>query len=513
MMTNGRFRVLFLYPNLMLQTMYPMAIAVLASVLKRAGYEVDSFDTTFYETEAKTANEYNVEKLQIKPFDARKQRESLKPLERMIPDLREKVESFQPDLIAVSALEDTYHLGLTLLEAIRDYRIPNLVGGVFPTFAPDKVMRESVVDMICIGEGERPLLDLCEALSRGKDHTRIPSLWVRKRDGEVVKNPLGTATDLDSLPIPDYTLFDDARLYFPSRGRLIRMGSVETARGCPYRCSFCNSPAQVDLYKKAGAGSFFRLKSIERVREELLHLRDHLRVEYILFPADTFLAMPDEHLEALSEMYQDIKLPFWCQTRPETLTPERIRTLERMGCLNMAVGIEHGNEAFRREVVRRNYSNELLISSLKLLENSSINVNVNNIVGLPSETRALTWDSIRVNRAIAHVVHTANAFPFVPYHGTPLREVALRQGYIADDTRVEHNMKDTVMNMPQFSRDEIRGVVRTFTMYMRFPESEFPRIAVAERLDDRGDRMFAELREQFITRYFRDGLIGVHGSS
>ncbi len=71
-MTNGRFRVLFLYPNLMLQTMYPMAIAVLSSVLKRAGYEVDSFDTTFYETEEKTANEYNVEKLQIKPFDAKK---------------------------------------------------------------------------------------------------------------------------------------------------------------------------------------------------------------------------------------------------------------------------------------------------------------------------------------------------------------------------------------------------------------------------------------------------------
>ena len=512
-MTNGRFRVLFLYPNLMLQTMYPMAIAVLSSVLKRAGYEVDSFDTTFYETEEKTANEYNVEKLQIKPFDAKKQRESLQPLERMIPDLRAKVESFQPDLIAVSALEDTYHLGIALLEAIRDYRIPNLVGGVFPTFAPEKVMREPVVDMICIGEGEGPMLDLCEALSQGKDHTRIPNLWCAKRDGDVVKNAVRAATDLDTLPVPDYTLFDDARFYFPSRGKLIRMGSVETARGCPYRCSFCNSPAQVDLYKKAGAGSFFRLKSVECVREELLHLRDDLRVEYILFPADTFLAMPDEHLEALSEMYQDIKLPFWCQTRPETLSTERIRVLERMGCLNMAVGIEHGNEAFRREVVRRSYSNELLVSSLKLLESSSINVNVNNIVGLPTETRALTWDSIHVNRAIAHVVHTANAFPFVPYHGTPLREVALRQGYITDDTRVEHNMKDTVMNMPQYSRDEIRGSVRTFTMYMRFPESEFPRIAVAERMDDRGDRMFHELREQFIASYFRDGLISVHGSS
>jgi anaerobic magnesium-protoporphyrin IX monomethyl ester cyclase len=512
-MTNGRFRVLFLYPNLMLETMYPMAIAVLSSVLKRAGHEVDAFDTTFYETEEKTANEYWVEKLQIKPFDTKKQRESLKPVEQMIPDLRNKVESFQPDLIAVSALEDTYHLGLALLEAIRDYRIPNLVGGVFPTFAPEKVMREPVVDMICIGEGEGPMLDLCAAMSQGKDHSRIPNLWVRKRDGEIIVNPMRPATDLDTLPIPDYTLFDDARFYFPSSGRLLRMGSVETARGCPYRCSFCNSPAQVDLYKKAGVGSFFRLKSVERVREDILHLRDDLRIEFILFPADTFLAMPDEHLEALSEMYEDIDLPFWCQTRPETLTPERIRILERMGCRKLAVGIEHGNETFRREVVRRSYSNEVLVSSLKQLEGSSINLIVNNIAGLPMETRALTWDSIRVNREIAHVIHTANAFPFVPYHGTPLREVALRQGYIDDDTRVEHNMKDTVMNMPQYSREEIRGVVRTFTMYMRFPESEFPRIALAERMDDQGNRTFHELREQFIATYFQDGFVGVHGSS
>jgi hypothetical protein len=147
------------------------------------------------------------------------------------------------------------------------------------------------------------------------------------------------------------------------------------------------------------------------------------------------------------------------------------------------------------------------------MSGSSINVNVNNIVGLPMETRALTWDSIRINREIADVIHTANAFPFVPYHGTPLRDVALREGYITDDTQVEHNMKDTVMNMPAYRRDEIRGAVRTFTMYMRFPKSEFDRIAVAERMDDRGDRMFFELREEFIARYFRDGAVSVHGAA
>jgi hypothetical protein len=109
-------------------------------------------------------------------------------------------------------------------------------------------------------------------------------------------------------------------------------------------------------------------------------------------------------------------------------------------------------------------------------------------------------------------MHTANAFHFVPYHGTPLRQVCLEKGYLQDDTRVEHNMKDTVLNMPQFPRDTIRGLVRTFMMYVRFPESEFPRIAEAEHLDDQGNQAFQELRQEFIERYFHLNTMGIAGS-
>jgi hypothetical protein len=44
--------------------------------------------------------------------------------------------------------------------------------------------------------------------------------------------------------------------------------------------------------------------------------------------------------------------------------------------------------------------------------------------------------------------------------------------------------KDTVLNMPEYTREEIKGAVRTFTLYMRYPESEYPRIAITEKLDD-----------------------------
>ena len=60
-----------------------------------------------------------------------------------------------------------WELGEKLLENIKDYKIKNhvplIAGGVFPTFAPELVIKNEVVDIVCIGEGENALLDLCEA--------------------------------------------------------------------------------------------------------------------------------------------------------------------------------------------------------------------------------------------------------------------------------------------------------------------------------------------------------------
>src|SRR5262249_6813996 len=157
----------------MLQTMLPSSITVLSAVLKSRGHAVDVFDTTFYATEEQSSNEYRVQRLQMRPFDTGAQRRLLRSVDSMVTDLRAKVEGFQPDLIAMSVLEDTFVLGAKLLDAIRDYGILHLVGGVYPTFAPELVIAHPSVDTICLGEGEGALVDLCEALASGKDHSTI----------------------------------------------------------------------------------------------------------------------------------------------------------------------------------------------------------------------------------------------------------------------------------------------------------------------------------------------------
>ncbi|GAI32107.1 unnamed protein product [marine sediment metagenome] len=64
-----KFKVLFLYPDLMLQTTSPMGIAILSAVLKRAGFSVDIFETPFYKTEEVSSDEARVANLQITRFD------------------------------------------------------------------------------------------------------------------------------------------------------------------------------------------------------------------------------------------------------------------------------------------------------------------------------------------------------------------------------------------------------------------------------------------------------------
>ena len=77
-------------------------------------------------------------------------------------DISEKVENFKPDLIGISSTEDMWELGVRVLREVKDYKIKNKVpviaGGVFATFAPDLCLKEDLVDIACVGEGENALL-------------------------------------------------------------------------------------------------------------------------------------------------------------------------------------------------------------------------------------------------------------------------------------------------------------------------------------------------------------------
>ena len=142
-------KVLFIYPNTYGMNMLPPAIATFAAILKKEGHMVAVFDTTYYSMDYGSNSDGTKEQaLNVVPFSKELEKRGLLPKKtRWQDDIKKLINSFKPDLIALSATEDMWELGIKVLEEIKEYKIKNkipiIAGGVFPTFAPDICIKQN----------------------------------------------------------------------------------------------------------------------------------------------------------------------------------------------------------------------------------------------------------------------------------------------------------------------------------------------------------------------------------
>ena len=130
------------------------------------------------------------------------------------------------------------------------------------------------IDAICLDDGEEIVPALVEAIERGAPPDSVPGLRVRGRDGWTATPPLPERTSLDRAAVPARDLVGRHRdgyhcLIFKP------IWLVETARGCPYRCSFCSV---WQLY-----GHAYRERSIGAVVEDFASAGDAIFVADDLF--------------------------------------------------------------------------------------------------------------------------------------------------------------------------------------------------------------------------------------
>src|SRR3989338_993669 len=192
-----------MYPNLRGMNMLPPAMGLLSAVLKRAGFTVRLFDTTYYKSIAgmePDSDGSKSERLMARPFKMPPEL-SCKTTD-CFEDFKKEVESFAPDLLALSCTEDMFNLGIDLLKKVRHLKILTIAGGVFPTFAPKLVLSYPQIDIVCKGEGEDALLSLCQRLEKGQSYDDINNLWVKKKDGRIKSNPT-RMVDMDNNPLID----------------------------------------------------------------------------------------------------------------------------------------------------------------------------------------------------------------------------------------------------------------------------------------------------------------------
>ena len=253
------------------------------------------------------------------------------------------------DMIGVSVIENTFSNTIKTIEYIRSKGYEGLIvmGGQYAIMCPEECIKYS--DVVCIGDGEKVICNLVDALSSGKDFSALKNTWTKKAHGEIIKNPLELIQDLDELPYLDY--FDGKNHYkikhfggiekvagpddykYPNEGNIISVFS----RGCVYDCTYCCSSKLRQIYGK------YRQNSIERVLDELEHAVSLMKGENnrISIMDDDFFLRSEEEIKYFSVEYKKrINQPFLCHARLSGITEEKLSYLLDAGLYYLYTGIQ-----------------------------------------------------------------------------------------------------------------------------------------------------------------------------
>ncbi len=526
-------KVMLVYPNDRMDSLIPVGLSVISAHLKNMGHEVQLYDTTFYDTGKKTGDFYRENFGQVIPVDLKKYGVKRKRIttDNLCADFKKAILDYQPGLIGFSTLEITYDQGLKLVNSIKDISIPKIFGGIYPTFAPRIVLAEPAIDMICEGEGEEMLPELATALEEGKDITKILNLTVKKdgkiyRSGEIVEledlptgdNIYGEKTGLrrpltnlhDTILPPDYSIYGDKRFWKKMGGRAVRGVAVELSRGCPFSCSFCCTPmlryqhkisqekysefSDLELITLRREDSFRREKPIDTFVSEINSARKRYKINYLIFTDESFLSMSKTRFEEFIEGYKKINLPFFIETRVETVKLGQAKALEAVGCDGIAMGVESGSPRIRKNLLKRLMKDDVIIAAFREFEKTSIRISANNIIGFPGETREDIMKTIEVNRQINPDSIIVNAFR--PYSGTELRKICIDRGLIPHEERAEDNRTYGAFYNGTMSAEEIEGIRRVFNFYVKFPKERWDEVRRAEKNEALLKSLKKEWKEQ-----------------
>jgi len=338
------------------------------------------------------------------------------------------IRDWGPALIAISVSTGMHRRCLDAVVATSERHNAFIVlGGSYATFCETCIEAEKI-DALCLGEGEGAIVELARSLVEKTDLSSIKNLHVKTSTG-IVRNDLRPLIgDLDALPFPDRDLLY-RRHPWMAKGKL---AYVAASRGCPFDCRYCCNAYFHELYK--GKGPRVRKRSVAGLVSEIRELKEVYQKEFVHFTDDLF-DFPLPWLEEFRDRYRrEVGLPFYCIMRLDVVRDEKIGILADAGCVSMAVAIESGNDAIRRDLLGRSMSKARMLEGLTIIKRHGIRLFVQNMLGLPGESLEQMYETLDFN--IRCRPDYAWASMFVPYPNTSLGEQALESGlYNTDPNR------------------------------------------------------------------------------
>ena len=384
---NGRIRVMG-FP--------PIGIMSLSSVLKRAGHECVMFDQANPDT----------------PNDV----------------ILEAITARQPALIGLSFLSTTsYPYAKILARQIRaaNQTVKLAFGGVFASLNASLVKLQCPeVDFVCRGDGEQLILDLLERLDDPQDIGGLT--WAK--DGRVVSNANRTIErNLDQWPFPDresleLDFVESMPLDVPAVLSMERFTTMQTSRGCPWPCVFCDIP----IFNEGK----WRSRSPQHVTEEFKHLQES-GYGSVYFVDDHFLLQP-KRIEAICKGVVDngITIQWGCEGRVDSVAQHLFPAMAGAHCRTLMFGVESGSQKILDRLKKE--------QTLKEVETAVVNAKQAGIeivhgfftVGNPDETvedMQATFDL-----AAKLPLDTFGFNRLCVYRGTPLWQEYVKRGLVSE---------------------------------------------------------------------------------
>jgi len=359
-----------------------------------------------------------------------------------------KITSWHPDLLAVSVNTHMFPYAKKLIAFLKKrYKVlPIYVGGIHFKLNPDS-FAEIEADGVCIGDGDNQFVALVEAIAKKQDFLTLGNFWFKK-GREIIKNPItDLVMDLDSLPIPDYSIFS----HFKNNQQVVP--NFMFSRGCPFNCTYCCNSVLAKQFTPVS--KYVRTLSVDRALTIIGYYDKHYSFDNFEIDDDTFSLNKKWVLEFCQKYQKQFKQRFICNIRVETADREILQALKEAGCEVIWVGVETGNEQLRRQVLGRFMTNDQIITVFDLAHSLNLKTGSFNMLGIPGETKETIRQTIELNVRLKP--DQVQVTFFYPYQKTKLYDQCLRAGYLRKTTLTNY-FSGSILKLPTVgNRDLIKA--------------------------------------------------------
>lgn len=335
-------------------------------------------------------------------------------------ELVEVFRIFKPDVVGFASYTDCLYDLKELVSSVRRESSSVLIciGGPHVEAYPAETLEVFPVNCVIRGDGEYSFRELCRRVRDKKDWRDVKG--VGYRDGAKTRlNEPWQVIDLDELPFPPRQLSSMDRVKSAvARGAAIT--SICSSRGCPFPCTFCNSP-----YKK------YRLRSPENVIAEIKQCYNEFGInEYFFF--DDLFNLNKQRLVDMCEAFNSLpfKIIWSFRGRINALDEDVLHLCKKTGCNRIHFGVEAGTER-----ILQLYKKGLKLEDVRKVFDMCSKIGIesvgNFIIGAPTETR----EEMNATLAFARSLNPTfvEFHVLVPYPYTEIYREMLSSGLLKED--------------------------------------------------------------------------------